>query len=35
LRLMVDSTGAASIQFLDTLGRVKRTITADSLGGSR
>jgi len=36
LRLMVDSTGAASIQFLDTAGHVTRTITAlDSLGASR
>lgn len=36
LRLMVDSTGAASIQFLDTTGHVVKTITAlDSLGASR
>jgi hypothetical protein len=34
LRLMVDSTGAASIQFLDTLGKVTRSIAADSLAGS-
>jgi hypothetical protein len=33
LRLTVDSTGAASIQFLDTLGHVTRSIGADSLGG--
>ncbi|HEV2180135.1 MAG TPA: hypothetical protein VGR59_07435 [Gemmatimonadaceae bacterium] len=35
LRLMVDSTGAASIQFLDTTGHVTRTIAADSLGATR
>ncbi|MGH7648060.1 MAG: hypothetical protein ACREND_08070 [Gemmatimonadaceae bacterium] len=36
LRLMVDSTGAASIQFLDTAGHVTKTITAlDSLGAPR
>jgi len=35
LRLAVDSTGAASIQFLDPAGHVTRTITADSLGGSQ
>ena len=34
LRLMVDSTGAASIQFLDTLGHVTRSIAGlDTLGG--
>jgi hypothetical protein len=36
LRLMVDSTGAASIQFLDTTGHVTKTITAlDSPGANR
>ncbi len=36
LRLMVDSTGAASIQFLDTDGHVTKTITAlDSPGANR
>ncbi|HKT08795.1 MAG TPA: hypothetical protein VJR24_12920 [Gemmatimonadaceae bacterium] len=35
LRLMVDSTGAASIQFLDVAGHVTRTIAADSLGATR
>ena len=35
LRLMVDSTGAASIQFLDTIGHVTRTISADSTGATR
>jgi hypothetical protein len=35
LRMMVDSLGAASIQFLDTLGHVTRSIAGlDSLGGS-
>jgi len=35
LRLMVDSTGAASIQFLDTLGHVTRIIAGlDTLGGT-
>lgn len=34
LRLMVDSVGAASIQFLDTLGHVTRSISGlDTLGG--
>jgi hypothetical protein len=33
---MVDSTGAASIQFLDTTGHVTKTITAlDSPGANR
>ncbi len=35
LRLQVDSTGAAGIQFLDTTGHVTRTIAADSMGASR
>jgi len=34
LRMAVDSTGTASIQFLDTLGHVTRSISADSLGGT-
>ena len=34
LRLLVDSTGAASIQFLDTLGHVTRSISGlEALGG--
>ena len=36
LRLVVDSTGAASIQFVDTAGHVTRRIAGlDTLGGSR
>jgi hypothetical protein len=34
LRMAVDSTGAASIQFLDTLGKVTRIISADSLAST-
>jgi hypothetical protein len=35
LRLVVDSTGTASILFLDTAGRVTRTITGSELAPAR
>jgi hypothetical protein len=35
LRMVVDSTGAASIQFLDTAGHVTRTISAQNTGDSK
>ena len=35
LRLVVDSTGTASIQFLDTAGHVTRTISAQNAGDSK
>jgi hypothetical protein len=35
LRLVVDSTGAASILFLDTAGRVTRTITGSEIAPAR
>jgi hypothetical protein len=33
--MVVDSTGAASIQFLDTAGHVTRTISAQNTGDSK